>query len=185
VFVLGLVAATFGTCRAAAVVAGGTAGRGLVGELALFLTTALIVDRPRPPVPHLDAALPPTSSFQSGHTGAAICLYGGVALIIFVSTRSWVLGSVLLALPWLLMVPKVMRPRATPTRVDITLCRTDSPHVPRGDRADCPAGLTANRIPNAWRDCRCEAVRPVSPRSSAMVDERRTRISFGDPHLLW
>lgn len=113
---------------------------GLVGELALFLTTALTIDRPRPPVSHLDAALPPTSSFPSGHTGAAICLYGGVALIVFVSTRSWwrwfavalapvlvvaialarlyrgahfltdVLGSVLLAVPWLLMVAAVVRP---------------------------------------------------------------------------
>jgi membrane-associated phospholipid phosphatase len=49
----------------------------LVGELALFLATAMIVGRPRPPVPHVDAALPPTSSFPSGHTGAAICLFGG------------------------------------------------------------------------------------------------------------
>ena len=115
----------------------------LVGELALFLTTAMIIDRPRPPVSHLDAALPPTSSFPSGHAGAAICLYGGVALIVFVSTRAWwrwpvvaaavalvitvalarlyrgahyptdVLGSVLLALPWLLMVARVVKP---PTR---------------------------------------------------------------------
>lgn len=54
----------------------------LVGELWLFLATAMITKRPRPPVAHVDAALPPTSSFPSGHTGAAVCLFGG-------SPRSW------------------------------------------------------------------------------------------------
>jgi hypothetical protein len=47
------------------------------------------VGRPRPPVPHLDAALPPTSSFPSGHTAAAICLYGGVASIVLRVVRAW------------------------------------------------------------------------------------------------
>ena len=32
----------------------------LVGELAIFLTTTAVIDRPRPPVAHLDAELPPT-----------------------------------------------------------------------------------------------------------------------------
>jgi membrane-associated phospholipid phosphatase len=140
VFVLGLVAATLTLAALRRWWPVVLLAVGLVGELVLFLTTAVTIDRPRPPVSHLDAALPPTSSFPSGHTGAAICLYGGVALIIFVSTRSWwrwvavavafalvvtialarlyrgahfltdVLGSVLLAVPWLLMVASVVRP---------------------------------------------------------------------------
>jgi undecaprenyl-diphosphatase len=110
----------------------------LVGELAVFLTATALVDRPRPPVPHLDAQLPPTSSFPSGHTAAAICLYGTLAALVLAATRAWwrrvavilavllvvavalarlyrgahyptdVLGSVLFAAPWLLVVLHVV-----------------------------------------------------------------------------
>jgi membrane-associated phospholipid phosphatase len=59
----------------------------LGGELVVFLATAALIDRPRPPVPHLDAHLPPTSSFPSGHTAAAICLYGAVAAIVVAGAR--------------------------------------------------------------------------------------------------
>jgi len=105
----------------------------LVGELWLFLATAMIVKRPRPPVAHVDAALPPTSSFPSGHTGAAIALFGGVAAIVLCTVRAWwrwlvlavaavivvavaaarmyrgahyltdALGAVVLTVPWLLV----------------------------------------------------------------------------------
>ncbi|HYT25611.1 MAG TPA: hypothetical protein VEP73_03895, partial [Actinomycetota bacterium] len=47
----------------------------VAGEVAIFLMVTLLVDRPRPPVPHLDRA-PPTSSFPSGHTAASVALYG-------------------------------------------------------------------------------------------------------------
>jgi len=59
----------------------------LGGELIVFLTTTALIDRPRPPVPHLDAQLPPTSSFPSGHTAAAICLYGAVTAIVLAGAR--------------------------------------------------------------------------------------------------
>jgi undecaprenyl-diphosphatase len=110
----------------------------LVGELAIFLTTTAVIDRPRPPVPHLDAELPPTSSFPSGHTAASICLYGGMAALVLAATRAWwrwlvlvaavvvvaavalarlyrgahyptdVLGSLLFAVPWLLAVLRLV-----------------------------------------------------------------------------
>lgn len=57
----------------------------VIGETLIFTATTALVDRDRPPVKHLDVS-PPTSSFPSGHTAAAICLYGGIA----------VLGSVLI-----------------------------------------------------------------------------------------
>ena len=112
----------------------------LIGELVLFLNAAIFVGRPRPAVPHLDAALPPTSSFPSGHTAAAICLYGGVAAIVLRAVRAWwrwlvlgaavvvivgvaaarlyrgahyptdVLGSVLFAVPWLLIATRTCAP---------------------------------------------------------------------------
>jgi diacylglycerol kinase family enzyme/membrane-associated phospholipid phosphatase len=51
-------------------------------ELVVFLVTTLAVHRPRPAVPELDAS-PPTSSFPSGHTAAAVALYGAVALLVY------------------------------------------------------------------------------------------------------
>lgn len=112
----------------------------LVGELVMFLNAAILVGRPRPPVPHLDAALPPTSSFPSGHTAAAICLYGGLAVVVLHATRAWwrhlvmvvavvlvvavaaarlyrgahhptdVLASVAFAVPWLLATGRFWSP---------------------------------------------------------------------------
>jgi membrane-associated phospholipid phosphatase len=58
----------------------------MVGELAVFFGVTEIVTRPRPPVARLDAA-PPTSSFPSGHTAAAMALYGGIALLVL-----WIYG---------------------------------------------------------------------------------------------
>jgi membrane-associated phospholipid phosphatase len=52
----------------------------LIGEVTIFVSTTLLVDRNRPPVKHLDGA-PPTSSFPSGHTAASVALYGGLAVI--------------------------------------------------------------------------------------------------------
>ena len=54
----------------------------LVGEVLIFLAASAVVGRPRPPVPHLDGILPPTSSFPSGHTAAAVCLYGALAALV-------------------------------------------------------------------------------------------------------
>jgi undecaprenyl-diphosphatase len=112
----------------------------LIGELVLFLNAAIVVGRPRPAVPHLDAALPPTSSFPSGHTAAAICLYGGVAMVVLRVVQAWwrwlvlgvavllitavavarlyrgahyltdVLASVLFAVPWLLATTRACAP---------------------------------------------------------------------------
>ena len=116
----------------------------LAGEVTIFLTTAAAIDRERPPVAHLDAQLPPTSSFPSGHTAAAICLYGALAAVVLAATRGRrrgpivglavvlvvlvalarlyrgahyptdVLGSLLFALPWLLVVVRLLAPPGRP-----------------------------------------------------------------------
>ena len=50
-------------------------------EVVVFLGTTLVVHRPRPAGIELDSS-PPTSSFPSGHTAAAVALYGAVAWLI-------------------------------------------------------------------------------------------------------
>jgi membrane-associated phospholipid phosphatase len=59
----------------------------LLLEVTVFLTAALLVDRERPPVIKLDE-VPPTSSFPSGHTAAAVALYVTLALIVTANVRS-------------------------------------------------------------------------------------------------
>ncbi|MFE9691091.1 phosphatase PAP2 family protein [Micromonospora sp. NPDC005806] len=60
----------------------------MFGELSLFLASARVVQRPRPPVENLDGHLP-TSSFPSGHIAATICLWSAIAIIVFARTDRW------------------------------------------------------------------------------------------------
>jgi undecaprenyl-diphosphatase len=89
-------------------------------EVSVFLTTTLLVDRHRPPVPKLDGA-PPTSSFPSGHTAAACALYLGLVVLLNRGTRRSLARmalSVLLALvPIAVGVSRVYRGMHHPTDV--------------------------------------------------------------------
>ncbi|MFL6127553.1 MAG: phosphatase PAP2 family protein [Mycobacteriales bacterium] len=81
----------------------------VTGETLIFLLTTLLIDRKRPPVPHLDAA-PPTSSYPSGHTAAATAFYLGTAIVLAWHTRHvW--------LKWLLLVLGVLVP------IVVAICR--------------------------------------------------------------
>ncbi|GAA3943875.1 phosphatase PAP2 family protein [Actinoplanes auranticolor] len=51
-------------------------------QAVVFYLTTLVIDRPRPDVEKMDVS-PPTSSFPSGHTSAAVALYLGLAVILF------------------------------------------------------------------------------------------------------
>jgi undecaprenyl-diphosphatase len=92
----------------------------VVGETSIFVATTLFIDRPRPSVPKLDAA-PPTSSFPSGHTAAAVCFYGAVAaVVIWHSRHRWtkVLAIVgCAAVPLTIAVTRVYRGMHYPTDV--------------------------------------------------------------------
>ncbi len=92
----------------------------VVGETAIFVATTFFIDRPRPRVPHLDEA-PPTSSFPSGHTAAAVCFYGSIAaIIVWHSRRRWisvVAVVVSAAVPMLIAVSRVYRGMHYPTDV--------------------------------------------------------------------
>jgi membrane-associated phospholipid phosphatase len=73
----------------------------VAGEVLIFLAVTETVPQRRPPVPRLQAA-PTTSSYPSGHTAAAIALYGclGVLLLVYVSRPAlrW-LAAVLFCVP--------------------------------------------------------------------------------------
>ncbi|WP_346268945.1 hypothetical protein [Streptomyces sp. S1A1-7] len=63
----------------------------------VFLAVTESVDRTRPDVLRLDAS-PPTSSYTSGHTGAATALYAGLAVLVLSRVRRpwrWPLAGLL------------------------------------------------------------------------------------------
>ncbi|MDQ0370502.1 phosphatase PAP2 family protein [Catenuloplanes indicus] len=68
----------------------------------IFVLTTLVIDRERPAVEHMDVS-PPTSSFPSGHTSAAIALYVGLGLVMAsrcVTRRGrWTWLALLVAVP--------------------------------------------------------------------------------------
>ncbi len=59
----------------------------VVGESAIYFTTSTLVPRDRPHVPRLGVG-DPIASYPSGHTAAAICLYGGLAVLAWRFTRN-------------------------------------------------------------------------------------------------
>lgn len=63
-------------------------------QSAIFLLATVFAQRKRPAVEHLDPA-PPTSSFPSGHTSAAVAFYCGVALVLTVHTHRYKILNVL------------------------------------------------------------------------------------------
>ena len=92
----------------------------LVLETSVFLTTTLLVNRPRAQVPRLDVA-PPTSSFPSGHTAAAIVLYVGLAIVISILVRrAWIrtlVWVIALLIPVAVGVSRIYRGMRHPTDV--------------------------------------------------------------------
>ena len=56
-------------------------------EVCVFVSTAVAIDRPRPPIAHLDS-IPPTGSFPSGHSAAAVAFYGAIAIVVCWHARS-------------------------------------------------------------------------------------------------
>ncbi|MGC4754704.1 phosphatase PAP2 family protein [Micromonospora trifolii] len=74
----------------------------VTAQALVFLLTTLAIDRRRPAVEHMDVS-PPTSSFPSGHTSAAVALYVGIAALMALRARST--GAKVAWWTLLLMVP--------------------------------------------------------------------------------
>jgi undecaprenyl-diphosphatase len=73
----------------------------MIGELAIFLTAAAMVKRPRPTVSHLDHHLP-TSAYPSGHVAATCCVYLGLAVLVIAQAKGW--------WRWLFVIPAIVLP---------------------------------------------------------------------------
>ncbi|MEV6303638.1 phosphatase PAP2 family protein [Actinoplanes sp. NPDC051861] len=74
----------------------------VTAQALVFFFTTKAIDRPRPAVERMDAS-PPTSSFPSGHTSAAVALYIGLAVVLAAMARqTW-----LKALCWMLILVPV------------------------------------------------------------------------------
>jgi undecaprenyl-diphosphatase len=127
----------------------------LVGELLVFLVVTAVVNRPRPTVPHLDAA-PPTSSFPSGHTAAAVAFYGCLAVIVLRELRpGWfarVVAALLILVPVVVGVARLYRGMHHPTDVvfgalggGLWLALVLSTLLPRTRHDAAPTGSTDAR----------------------------------------
>ncbi|MFD6184987.1 diacylglycerol kinase family protein [Streptomyces goshikiensis] len=94
-------------------------GASVAVQSAVFLLVTIFVERPRPDVPQLDGA-PPTSSFPSGHVGASVALYGGLATLVLSRTRGpwrYLTASVLLLVPPAVGLSRVYRGMHHPSDV--------------------------------------------------------------------
>jgi membrane-associated phospholipid phosphatase len=90
------------------------------GQALVFFCVQLTITRQRPHVKRLDSS-PPTSSFPSGHSGAATALYVASALlVVWYVQRQWVkilAVTVLIAVPLLVAYGRLYRGMHHPTDV--------------------------------------------------------------------
>ncbi|MFF8293132.1 phosphatase PAP2 family protein [Streptomyces sp. NPDC016309] len=172
-------------------------GGAVVVQSGIFLLITLWVERPRPDVPHLEPS-PPTSSFPSGHVGAATALFGALAVLALTRLRGpWrhAPALVLAAVPVAVAASRLYAGMHYPTDVLagllngagalLVMARTVLPDrppsrhvdgaVPRGSGALAHRPRTARAMAD---DGRCEA--GGFGGSRAPVGERRADIGKED-----
>jgi membrane-associated phospholipid phosphatase len=91
----------------------------VTAQAIVFFFATLVIDRRRPAVPHMDRS-PPTSSFPSGHTSAAVALYVGLALVLAsVIRHTWLkaLCWVLIGVPVAVAIARLYRGMHHPSDV--------------------------------------------------------------------
>lgn len=94
----------------------------ITGELWIFLGVTYAIERARPGVELMDSA-PPTSSFPSGHTGAAMALYGCLAVLVWRrfhgNVTAWLGVTVLWLVPVAVAASRLYRGMHFPTDVAV------------------------------------------------------------------
>ena len=132
------------------------------GQALVFLLVTLTISRQRPDVKRLDAS-PPTSSFPSGHTGAATALFiGSACLVLWYVQRTWVkvLGmTLLIAVPLLVAYGRLLPRDAPPDRRPGRLPQRRHLRRDRGGRDPRPRSAAPVR-PGWW----CRARPSAGPR---------------------
>jgi membrane-associated phospholipid phosphatase len=134
----------------------------MAGELLIFLGITAVIHEARPPVARLDKA-PPTSSFPSGHTAAALALYGGIAvMVLWVYGRrraTWIAAGILFCVPVYVALSRLYRGMHYPSDVlagallgglwllwvTKTLLQPAAAARPRAERAQARPGLARRR----------------------------------------
>lgn len=133
----------------------------------VFLAITESVDRNRPDVDRLDAS-PPTSSYTSGHTGAATALYAGLAILVLSRVRGpWrrVVAGLLLLLPLLVGAARLYRGMHHPTDVLGGLVNGGLSLLIVGRALLVDPSVTA--VPSGTRSARTVAERP--PGTTAVI----------------
>jgi undecaprenyl-diphosphatase len=80
-------------------------------QATVFVLATVVIGRPRPEATHLDPA-PPTSSYPSGHVGAATALYLSFAFMAQRIETAWLrrlLTTILVAIPFLVAYARFYR----------------------------------------------------------------------------
>ncbi|WP_326783797.1 diacylglycerol kinase family protein [Streptomyces sp. NBC_00151] len=133
----------------------------------VFLAITESVDRNRPDVDRLDAS-PPTSSYTSGHTGAATALYAGLSVLALSRVRGpWrrVVAGLLLLLPLLVGAARLYRGMHHPTDVLGGLVNGGLSLLIVGRALLVDRSVTA--VPSGTRSARTVAERP--PGTTAVI----------------
>jgi membrane-associated phospholipid phosphatase len=92
----------------------------VLGEVLLYFAVSRIVDRARPDVPDLTSGLPVAASWPSGHTAAAVAVYGALATLVILYLRSpwrWTVLLLPLLAPLAVAVSRVYVAAHRPTDV--------------------------------------------------------------------
>jgi len=92
----------------------------MVGEVTIFVAVTFTIHRLRPDVVRLDKS-PPTSSFPSGHTSAAMALFGGLAVLLFciygINWKTNMVAILLFSIPIIVALSRLYRGMHFPTDV--------------------------------------------------------------------